>query len=121
MIRKSQTLEMSADNNLNSDSLVNKPKTPMTDEERLKLAEKLDKELDEFIGGLEKRSYTEGWPEDRWEEVRFSQDLYLKLLKGLFVFVCVDLVPILWRKRNKMKVLTGHLLEILGKYLFNWS
>lgn len=41
-----------------------------TDEERLKLAEKLDKELDEFISGLEKKPYTEGWPEDRWEEVR---------------------------------------------------
>lgn len=43
----------------------------MSNEERKKLAEKLDQELDEFIGGLEKRSYTEGWPEDRWEEVRF--------------------------------------------------
>ncbi|KDR14373.1 tetratricopeptide repeat protein 4 isoform X2 [Zootermopsis nevadensis] len=40
----------------------------MSNEERKKLAEKLDQELDEFIGGLEKRSYTEGWPEDRWEE-----------------------------------------------------
>lgn len=41
----------------------------MTDEERLKLAEKLDKELDDFISGLERKPYTEGWPEDRWEEV----------------------------------------------------
>nr|CAD7413968.1 unnamed protein product [Timema poppensis] len=44
------------------------PKTPMTDEERQHLAEKLDLELEDFIGGLEKRSYTEGWPEDRWQE-----------------------------------------------------
>nr|CAD7588886.1 unnamed protein product [Timema genevievae] len=43
-------------------------KTPMTDEERQHLAEKLDLELEDFIGGLEKRSYTEGWPEDRWQE-----------------------------------------------------
>lgn len=50
-------------------SAVIKPKTPMTDEERLELAAKLDKELDDFIAGLEKKSYTEGWPEDRWEEV----------------------------------------------------
>lgn len=46
-----------------------KPKTKMTDEERAALAEKMDKELDEFIDSLEKRRYTEGWPEDRWEEV----------------------------------------------------
>lgn len=46
-----------------------KPKPKMTDEERAALAEKMDKELDEFINSLEKRGYTEGWPEDRWEEV----------------------------------------------------
>lgn len=44
------------------------PKKPVTDEERLQLAAKLDKELDQFINSLEKRRYTEGWPEDRWEE-----------------------------------------------------
>lgn len=43
-------------------------KKPMTDEERLQLAAKLDKELDQFINSREKRSYTDGWPEDRWEE-----------------------------------------------------
>lgn len=42
-------------------------KSPMTEEERLELCQKLDKELDEFIDSLEKRRYTEGWPEDRWE------------------------------------------------------
>lgn len=41
----------------------------MTDEERLALAAKLDGELDDFIDSLERRGYTEGWPEDRWEEV----------------------------------------------------
>lgn len=44
-------------------------KKNMTDEERLALAAKLDGELDDFINGLERRGYTEGWPEDRWEEV----------------------------------------------------
>ncbi|EEB16326.1 Cyclophilin seven suppressor, putative [Pediculus humanus corporis] len=43
-------------------------KKPMTHEERLALAAKLDKELDEFIDGLEKKRYTEGWPEDKWQE-----------------------------------------------------
>lgn len=42
----------------------------MTDEERLALAAKMDKDLDEFINSLEKKPYTEGWPEDRWEEVK---------------------------------------------------
>ncbi len=41
----------------------------MTDEERAELAAKLDADLDAFIDGLEKKSYTEGWPEDRWQEV----------------------------------------------------
>lgn len=50
---------------------VGKGKISMTDEERRELAEKLDQELDEFIGGLEKRSSTYEWPEDRWQEVRF--------------------------------------------------
>ncbi|KAK3921416.1 DNA polymerase interacting tetratricopeptide repeat-containing, protein of 47 kDa [Frankliniella fusca] len=40
----------------------------MTDEERAELAAKLDADLDAFINGLEKKSYTEGWPEDRWQE-----------------------------------------------------
>lgn len=47
-----------------------KKKQTMTDEERAALAEKMDKELDDFIDSLEKRGYTEGWPEDRWEEVK---------------------------------------------------
>lgn len=50
-------------------SSTSKPKQNMTDEERAELAEKMDKELDDFINSLEKRGYTEGWPEDRWEEV----------------------------------------------------
>lgn len=44
-------------------------KTQMTDEERLQLASKLDDDLETFIDSLEKKRYTEGWPEDRWEEV----------------------------------------------------
>lgn len=43
-------------------------KTQMTDEERLELAARLDDDLEKFIDGLEKKRYTEGWPEDRWEE-----------------------------------------------------
>ncbi|GFG39144.1 hypothetical protein Cfor_06452 [Coptotermes formosanus] len=50
---------------------VGKGKMPVSEEKRRELAEKLDRELDEFIGGLEKRSSTYEWPEDRWQEVRF--------------------------------------------------
>lgn len=46
-----------------------KTNAKMTDEERAALSDKLDAELDDFIDSLEKRGYTEGWPEDRWEEV----------------------------------------------------
>lgn len=46
-------------------------KTPMTEEERIQLAAKLDSELEVFMSGLEKQRYTEGWPEDRWQEVGF--------------------------------------------------
>lgn len=42
----------------------------MTDEERLALAAKLDADLDAFIDSLKKKRYSEGWPADRWEEVR---------------------------------------------------
>lgn len=42
-------------------------KNPMTEEERAALGKKLDQELDDFINGLERKRYTEGWPEDRWE------------------------------------------------------
>ncbi|KAF5284202.1 hypothetical protein FQR65_LT00202 [Abscondita terminalis] len=51
---------------------------PMTDEERLALAAKLDKELDDFIDGLEKRPYTEGWPEDRWQEEMEKHPFFMK-------------------------------------------
>lgn len=44
-------------------------KKAMTQEERLQLAAKLDKELDEFIEKLPRKKYQDGWPEDRWEEV----------------------------------------------------
>lgn len=49
-----------------------------TDEERLKLASKLDAELDEYISNLEKKSYTEGWPEDRWEEEMEKHPFFMK-------------------------------------------
>lgn len=51
----------------NNSKIVRKSK--MTDEERLALCTKMDQELEDFIDGLEKKRYTEGWPEDRWEEV----------------------------------------------------
>lgn len=38
-------------------------------EEVRELAEKLDRELEDYILNLEKRSSNEAWPEDRWQEV----------------------------------------------------
>lgn len=61
-----------------------KPKPKMTEEERAALAEQMDKELDEFIDSLEKRGYTEGWPEDRWEEVnKTKQNKYMNINPSL--------------------------------------
>lgn len=59
-------------------------KQPMTDEERLKLAKKLDDELDEYINSLPKTKYEDGWPEDRWEEVVLF--LFEGLRQFFFVF-----------------------------------
>lgn len=53
------------------------PVSQMTDAERLELAAKLDKELDDFIDGLEQKPYTEGWPEDRWREVTALPTTYV--------------------------------------------
>ncbi|KAF5303324.1 hypothetical protein FQA39_LY10063 [Lamprigera yunnana] len=53
-----------------------------TDEERFALAAKLDKELDEFIDGLEKRPYTDGWPEDRWQEEMEKHPFFMKSASG---------------------------------------
>ncbi|XP_044741335.1 DNA polymerase interacting tetratricopeptide repeat-containing, protein of 47 kDa [Chrysoperla carnea] len=51
---------------------------PMTEEERLKLAEKLDAELDEFINGLEKKPYTDGWTEENWQEEFEKHPFFMK-------------------------------------------
>lgn len=54
------------------------PKKPMNDEERLALCQKLDQELDDFINSLEKKEYTDGWPEDRWEEEMDKHPFFMK-------------------------------------------
>ncbi|XP_058464344.1 DNA polymerase interacting tetratricopeptide repeat-containing, protein of 47 kDa isoform X1 [Malaya genurostris] len=53
-------------------------KKGMSDEERLQLATKLDNELDQFINSLEKRRYTEGWPEDRWEQEMAKHPFFMQ-------------------------------------------
>lgn len=53
-------------------------KKQMTEHERLELAAKLDAELDEYINSLEKKKYTEGWPEDRWEEEMEKHPFFMK-------------------------------------------
>lgn len=53
-------------------------KKTYTDAERLELAEKLDAELDDYINSLEKKTYTEGWPEDRWQEEMEKHPFFMK-------------------------------------------
>lgn len=54
-------------------------KPSISQEERMELCAKLDSELDDYISGLETQAYTEGWPEDRWEEVCSCVNYYLLL------------------------------------------
>lgn len=37
--------------------------------EEKSLAEKLDEDIDQFMEGLPKRPYRDGWPEEKWQEV----------------------------------------------------
>lgn len=60
----------------------------MTEEERSQLAAKLDRDLDKFISGLEKRSYTEGWPEDRWQEV---MKFYIKSFSISYILFSIEI------------------------------
>nr|XP_026499373.1 tetratricopeptide repeat protein 4 [Vanessa tameamea] len=61
-----------------SDKTETNKKAPMTDVERLALCQKLDEELDDFINSLEKKRYTDGWPEDRWEEEMDKHPFFMK-------------------------------------------
>jgi hypothetical protein len=44
----------------------------MTDEERAKLAIRLDEDLDNFIDNLQRTPYKDGWKEETWREVTFN-------------------------------------------------
>ncbi|XP_053618136.1 DNA polymerase interacting tetratricopeptide repeat-containing, protein of 47 kDa [Plodia interpunctella] len=61
-----------------SEEVKNENKKAMTEEERLALCQKLDQELDDFINSLERKRYTEGWPEDRWEEEMNKHPFFMK-------------------------------------------
>nr|CAH7749184.1 unnamed protein product [Callosobruchus chinensis] len=66
-------------NEISSEESVGKTtKKPMTEEERIALATKLDKELDEFIENLPRKKYEDGWPEDRWEEEMAKHPFFMK-------------------------------------------
>nr|XP_040240084.2 DNA polymerase interacting tetratricopeptide repeat-containing, protein of 47 kDa [Anopheles coluzzii] len=54
------------------------PKKVLSEQERLELAAQLDKDLDAFISSLEKKRYTEGWPEDRWEEEMAKHPFFMQ-------------------------------------------
>ncbi|XP_035893712.1 DNA polymerase interacting tetratricopeptide repeat-containing, protein of 47 kDa [Anopheles stephensi] len=53
-------------------------KKVLSEQERLELAAQLDRDLDAFISSLEKRRYTEGWPEDRWEEEMAKHPFFMQ-------------------------------------------
>lgn len=44
-------------------------KTPMSDEERVALCQKLDQDLDDFINSMERTKFKDGWSEDTWEVI----------------------------------------------------
>lgn len=54
-----------------------KTKTPMSDEERRALAEKLDRDLDEFISSRKETRYTEGWNEATWEQEMVQHPFFM--------------------------------------------
>ncbi|XP_057658120.1 DNA polymerase interacting tetratricopeptide repeat-containing, protein of 47 kDa [Diorhabda carinulata] len=56
----------------------NTRKKKWTEQERLELAAKLDRELDEFIENLPRKKYEDGWPEDRWEEEMAKHPFFMK-------------------------------------------
>lgn len=58
---------------------------PMSEEERLQLCQKLDQELDDFINGLERKRYTDGWAEDRWEVINIAFKWSFVLILGVLV------------------------------------
>lgn len=49
----------------------------MSDEERIQLATKLDKELEKFIDDLPKSKYKDGWAEDTWEKEMESHPFFM--------------------------------------------
>lgn len=57
---------------------TNEEKKTWTDEERLALAAKLDAKLNEYIDNLEKKEYTEGWSEDKWQEEMEKHPFFMK-------------------------------------------
>ena len=56
----------------NSFIMASGSNSKLTDEERLKLATKLDADLDQFIASQERKPYTEGWNEATWQQVQLN-------------------------------------------------
>ncbi|XP_044261369.1 DNA polymerase interacting tetratricopeptide repeat-containing, protein of 47 kDa [Tribolium madens] len=54
------------------------PKSPLSEQERLELAAKLDQELDEFIDSLPKRKQEGHIPFDKWEEEITNHPFFMK-------------------------------------------
>ena len=54
----------------------------MTDEERTELCKKLDKDMEEYLAGMEAKAknnpskYEEGWTEDNWEKEMESHPFF---------------------------------------------
>ena len=64
------------------------PAKAMTDEEREKLAKSLDDELDQFIEGLQKSNYKDGWKEETWEKVCWTEKSSMDILLIICLLCC---------------------------------
>lgn len=63
---------------MSTEEKIKNEKKKWTEQERLELAAKLDSELDDYINSLEKKSYNEGWPEERWQDEMEKHPFFMK-------------------------------------------
>lgn len=62
----------------------------MSDEERAKIVRQATEDTNKFLDSLPRKQYKDGWPEDKWEEVRIKRIvLYFSVNKlSFFFFKC---------------------------------
>lgn len=58
--------------------MADKSANNVTEEERIALAHRLDKELDEYIANLERKPYTDGWKPEQWDKEMDKHPFFMK-------------------------------------------